>query len=114
MIIDSQVHLWEADRPDRPWPIEPAGGLPRATKIDVPIGPADLLPQMDRIGVDRAVIVPPIWAGDGNESALEWAAQYPTRLAVMGRFDLWSPTAKQQLENWLDQPGMLGIRATFA
>jgi L-fuconolactonase len=72
-----------------------------------------MLRWMDEAGVDRAVIVPPIWAGDGNESALEWAALHPGRLAVMGRFDLWDPD-RSQLSRWLDQPGMLGIRMSYA
>lgn len=64
---------------------------------------------MDASGVDRAVLVPPSWAGDDNGPCLSWAAQYPGRFAVMGRFDLLDPD-RDRLETWLAQPNMLGIR----
>ena len=44
--------------------------------------------EMDAVGVDRAVIVPPTWAGDSNAWALDVAARYPNRFAVVGRFDV--------------------------
>jgi predicted TIM-barrel fold metal-dependent hydrolase len=49
------------------------------------------LAEMDAAGVDRAVIVPPTWAGDSNDWALDLAAQYPKRFAVVGRFDAQAP-----------------------
>jgi predicted TIM-barrel fold metal-dependent hydrolase len=63
--------------------------------------------------VDRAVIVPPSWIGETNAYALEASATYPTRFAVMGRFDSEDPAFLAQLPTWLDQPHMLGIRITF-
>ena len=112
MTTDAQVHLWEPDRPDRPWPpgtevsgqhgIRPNG-----------FGASEMLAAMDAAGVDRAVIVPPSWAGENNATPLEAAAAYPRRFAVMGRFDPSAPNARLRLEGWLDQPHMLGIRLTF-
>jgi predicted TIM-barrel fold metal-dependent hydrolase len=67
---------------------------------------------MDTAGVDRAVIVPPSWEGDRNDVALAAAAQYPERLAVMGRIDLSRPDA-EDFSAWREQPGMLGVRLTF-
>ncbi|WP_405970526.1 amidohydrolase [Streptomyces sp. NBC_00988] len=109
MITDTQVHLWESDRPDRPWPKGPRATAQRP----VPLEPPEFLPMMDAAGVDRAVIVPPIWAGDGNESAIGFSAEHPDRLAVMGRFDLWHPD-RSRLSSWREQPGMLGIRLSYA
>jgi predicted TIM-barrel fold metal-dependent hydrolase len=68
---------------------------------------------MDAAGVDRAVLVPPSWVGDVNETALEAAAQYPERLAVIGRFNPKTEDAQTRLQGWLRQPHMLGIRLTF-
>ncbi len=68
---------------------------------------------MDAAGVDRAVIVPPSPIGDNNATALESAARFARRFAVMGRFDPQSPGARTRLQSWLEQSHMLGIRLTF-
>ena len=72
-----------------------------------------MLAEMDTAGVDRAVVIPPHWVGDRNETALEAAAKCPTRFAVVGRLNFTAPDAQAQLENWLKQPHMVGVRATF-
>jgi predicted TIM-barrel fold metal-dependent hydrolase len=72
-----------------------------------------MLQEMDAAGVDRAVIVPPTWAGDDNTWALGIAARYPDRFAVVGRFDATARGARHQLARWLDQPHMLGVRMSF-
>jgi predicted TIM-barrel fold metal-dependent hydrolase len=55
VITDSQVHIWGADTPDRPWPPGRArrAQKPYAVTKDMP-GKA-----MDEAGVARVVIVPP-------------------------------------------------------
>ena len=83
-IVDSQVHIWAADTPSRPWP---AGRATEAQK-PYPISKETLLFQMDLAGVRRIVIVPPSWEGDRNDLALEAARTYPDRFAVMGRLAL--------------------------
>lgn len=119
LITDSQVHLWEAHRADRPWPaaqvgvesfVATPGARPHRAQ---PLGGAELVSLMDAAGVDRAVIVPPSPVGDNNATALEAAQQWPERFAVMGRFDPTAPGAPEALEGWLDLPHMLGIRMTF-
>jgi predicted TIM-barrel fold metal-dependent hydrolase len=73
LIIDAQVHLWAADRPDRPWPRN-RGAVPHRP---TPFLEADLLAAMAGAGVDRAVIVPPSWEGDRNDLALAAAERHP-------------------------------------
>ena len=104
MITDSQIHLWEENRPDRPWTAISEPNLPE------PYGPERLLPVLDGAGVGRAVIVPPGFMGTNNEYGLECAARHPTRLAVMGLIDPSAPDAPEQVAGWLSQPGMIGIR----
>jgi predicted TIM-barrel fold metal-dependent hydrolase len=72
-----------------------------------------MLAEMNAAGVDRAVIVPPTWVGENNATALEAAAKYPARFAVVGRFDVKAANARTQLEGWLNQPHMLGVRMSF-
>jgi predicted TIM-barrel fold metal-dependent hydrolase len=108
-IVDSQVHIWAADSPERPWP---AGRAQEAQK-PYPIGKEALLFQMDLAGVRRAVLVPPSWEGDRNDLALEAARLYPDRFGVMGRLDLRAPASRALAAGWKTQPGMLGMRFTF-
>src|SRR3979409_313619 len=109
LIVDSQVHLWLAQAPDRPWP---ADGPPRA-HLPYPFTYDKLLPMMDEAGVDRVVIVPPSWEGERNDYGMEAARKFPNRFASMGRILLNSPQAPELMPKWLWQPGILGIRHTF-
>jgi predicted TIM-barrel fold metal-dependent hydrolase len=109
LVSDVQVHLWEPERPDRPWP-KPQPRPPHRRKG---FSAEEMLKEMDAAGVDRAIIVPPTWAGENNEWALAMAARYPRRFAVVGRFDVKAPDACAHLEGWLKQPHMLGVRMSF-
>lgn len=108
-IVDSQVHIWGADTPERPWP---AGRAQEAQK-PYPIDKETLLFEMDLAGVRRMVLVPPSWEGDRNDLALEAARLYPDRFAVMGRLALQKPESRGLVADWKKQPGMLGMRFTF-
>ena len=109
LVTDVQVHLWEPECPDRPWP------KPQQRPPHRPNGFSgeEMLKEMDAAGVDRAIIVPPTWAGESNAWALDVAARYPRRFAVVGRFDVKAPDARWQLQGWLKQPGLLGVRMSF-
>jgi L-fuconolactonase len=109
LITDAQVHLWEVDRPDRPWP-KPLRNQPQQPNG---FSAAEMIAQMDAAGVDRAVIVPPTWIGENNSTAIEASIAYPGRFATMGRFDPMRPDYLDALSTWRKQPDMLGIRMTF-
>ena len=109
MIVDAQIHVWEADRPDRPWPRAGSDGRTAQPQRAVPMSAAEALAEMDRAGVDAAVIVPPSWEGDRNDVALRAVAEHPGRFAVMGRIAP-DPASLDALPTWRDQPGMLGAR----
>lgn len=102
LIVDSQVHLWNAGTPN-PWHRQ----IPAYSKDE-------LLSEMDEASVDRAVIVPPMWMGDTNDLALEAAQAHPDRLAVLGRLSLDDPASRTVLDDWKKQSGMLGLRFTFS
>ena len=107
LIVDSQVHIWAANTPERPWPARHEAHRPQ------PITKDDLLKEMDAAGVGRAVLVPPSWEGERNDMVLAAAQAHPDRFAVMGRFDAEAADARAMIPTWLDQPGMLGLRFTF-
>ena len=109
LVTDVHVHIYEADTPARPWPHEPGrSGAP--SEHPNGFSAEEMLGKMGAVGVDRAVIVPPVWAGEDNTPGLAAAARYPGRFAVMGRFDPYAPGAADRLERWLEQPAMIGIR----
>ncbi|MFZ3322269.1 MAG: amidohydrolase family protein [Usitatibacter sp.] len=106
LVVDSQVHIWAADTPGRPWRANAHAQAQRAT----PVTAGEVLGWMDEGGVDRAIIVPPSWEGDRNDLATAAAAKHPDRFAVMGRIDPDAPRLRERLATWREQPGMLGIR----
>jgi L-fuconolactonase len=109
LIVDSQVHIWGADTPERPWPKNRTVQAQRA----VPLGKDELLREMDAAGVNRVVIVPPSWEGDRNDLGIAAAQAHPGRFAVMGRLDPEAPESRKQIANWRKQAGMLGLRFVF-
>src|SRR3989442_12725003 len=104
-IVDSQVHLWAAPTPERPWPPGRAGDAQKPYPVDKEA----MLLQMDLAGVRRVVIVPPSWEGDRNDVALEAARTYPDRFAVMGRLALGDPASRAKVADW----HAFGPRRTF-
>jgi len=109
IVSDVQVHLWEADSPEKPWPKTQA----RAPHKPNGFYPDEMLTEMKTAGVDRAVIVPPTWTGDSNDYALAIAKKYPEKFAVVGRFNPKAADAAAQLDGWLKTPHMLGVRMSF-
>ena len=107
LIVDSQVHIWGANTPERPWPAR------AHAQRDIPLGHEQLLKDMDGAGIDRVIIVPPSWEGDRNDLAIAAVKQHPDRFAIMGRFNPEAPDAKATIKTWLQQPGMLGMRFSF-
>lgn len=107
MIIDSQVHIWGPNTPERPW-AEKA-----SAHMDEPLTAQKLNALMDEAGVTHAILVPPSLEGDRNDLSLAAAQAQPDRFAVMGRLLLHKPDAREKIERWKEQKGMLGVRLTF-
>ncbi len=107
LIVDSQVHIWGANTPERLWP-----GRAHAQR-EIPLGHEELLREMDAAGVDRVVLVPPSWEGDRNDLAIAAVQAHPDRFAIMGRFNPEAPDARTAITSFMQQPGMLGMRFSF-
>jgi predicted TIM-barrel fold metal-dependent hydrolase len=103
--------MYWPDTAENPWPKEENRGAP-SVKHARSFLPEQMLGAMEAIGVDRAVIVPPTWAGEDNNNRLAQDAcdRYPGKFAIMGRLDPYAADAPERLEHWLEQPHMLGIR----
>ncbi|HXK28726.1 MAG TPA: amidohydrolase family protein [Candidatus Binatia bacterium] len=109
MIIDSQVHIWAPETPEKPYSTENAAKPHRS----VPLGHDELLREMDGAGVARCVLVPPTWEADRNDTSLEAARLHPDRFAVMGKIKLTAPASRALMATWKSPPHMLGIRLVF-
>jgi L-fuconolactonase len=111
LIVDSQVHIWGEDTPERPWPA-PAHGRPVVHR-EQPITALSLLAYMKEAGVDRAIVVPPSWEGDRNDLVAKAVTDYPDRFRYVARYSLADPSLPQWIENWRDNAGMLALQLTF-
>lgn len=106
LIVDSQVHIWAANTPERPWA---EGAKPHRPQ---PFGRNELLQEMQAAGVDRVVIVPPSLDRTRNDLAMEAAQSHPAQFAVMGKINP-ATQPRGSLADWRRQQGMLGLRFNF-
>ena len=65
---------------------------------------------MDEYGVDRAVIVQPLYPGADNHFVVECARTAPERFAVVCVVDPTSEDAIRQLKFWVEEEGCRGLR----
>jgi predicted TIM-barrel fold metal-dependent hydrolase len=108
LIVDSQIHLWKANTPDRPWVPGAKPQLPEPFTIE------RLVPMMNEAGVDRVVIVPPTLEGTRLDYAQEAVRRYPGRFAIMARIALDDPQTALRFPRWKEQQGVVGIRLNIA
>jgi predicted TIM-barrel fold metal-dependent hydrolase len=102
-VIDAHVHIWKA---------LPAG-VPGVLTIvspheDVPVERA--LNVMDQHGIERAVLVQPMFRGEDNDYVAAAARERPDRLATVCVVDPRLPGAADRLENWVVAFGCRGLR----
>jgi predicted TIM-barrel fold metal-dependent hydrolase len=107
LIVDSQIHLWPANTPERPWIPGAAPQLPEPFTIE------RVIPMLDEAGVDRVVIVPPTLEGERLDYAQEAVRRYPGRFGIMARIPVDKPDRAQALPTLREQPGVLGVRLNF-
>ena len=108
VIVDSQIHMWKANTPDRPWVPGTRPQLPEPMTIE------RMVPMIDAAGVDRVVIVPPTLEGERVDYGQEAARRYPGRFATMGHIALDDPGEARRLATWKQQPAVLGVRLNVA
>ena len=103
LIVDAQIHLWNAGNPTSPWHRQ----IPAYLKEDA-------LKEMDAGGVDAAILTPHTpWDPNANELCMEAARAHPDRFAILGNFPLDKPESRALVDTWKQRPGMLGCRFTF-
>jgi len=90
LIVDAQIHLWNAGNPTSPWHRQ----IPAYLKEDA-------LKEMDAGGVDAAILTPHTpWDPNANELCMEAARVHPDRFAILGNFPLDKPESRALVDTW--------------
>ena len=102
-IIDSQVHAYERNRPERPW----SGVLQGPDEVTGD----DMVAAMDAVGVGGAMLVSPFSMYRYDASyALEVFAKHPGRFGLIKPFDPQSEATADEMAEWTGTPGVVGAR----
>nr|WP_176955598.1 amidohydrolase family protein [Sinosporangium album] len=120
-VVDSQVHIWEPESADRPWPPGGAawassthrGWLSGPDEPSRPLQAAELGDLMDAAGVSAAVLVPPWFQGYDNSYVISAAAAAPSRYRVMARIDPAAPAIDAELTRLASVAEVAGVRVLF-
>ncbi len=113
-IVDSQVHIWKEETPDRPWRPEARERMKLQGHLLERFTYEECIQAMNEAGVSRVLIVPPSWEGDRVDYALEACEKYPGRFGVMARIPQNKPEeAKAMLREWSKIRHIKGTRLTF-
>ena len=101
--IDSQVHAYERDRPERPW----SGTLQGPDEVTGD----DMVAAMNAVGVDGALLISPfsMYLYDASY-ALEVYAAHPGRFGLIKPFDPQSESVADEIAEWAATPGVVGAR----
>ena len=101
--IDSQVHAYERNRPERPW----VGFLRGPDEVTGD----DMVAAMDAVSVDGALLVSPfsLYRYDASY-VLEVYAQHPGKFGLIKPFDPRSESVSDEIAEWAATPGVVGVR----
>jgi L-fuconolactonase len=103
MIIDSQIHAYEANTPKRPWRTVP--NWPPSANGDEQVA------AQDKLGIDSAIFISAfsIYGYDASY-AVEVQRKHPGRFALVKPVDPDDPAVLETIAEWKKQPGAVGIR----
>lgn len=108
-MIDSHAHLLTADTEKYP-PSPPSGEL-KPGEMDDPMTLERLMADMDKAGVDKAVLVQrgSVYGFD-NSYVCDSAARFPDRLAAVCAINGEADDAADRTKHWVSDRGAVGIR----
>jgi predicted TIM-barrel fold metal-dependent hydrolase len=103
MIIDSQVHAYEANTPRRPWHSVP-NWPPHVTGDE-------MVAAMDKVGVDGAIFISAFSLYQYDDSyAREVQRAHPGRMAIVKPVNPDDPAVGEVIAEWRQVPGAVGVR----
>jgi predicted TIM-barrel fold metal-dependent hydrolase len=108
LLIDCQVHPFQANTPQRPWARPHDDGRAHVTADE-------MVMAMDAVGVDGAIAVSPrgMYAFDPSY-AMEVQRAYPDRFAIVRPVDPDSPAVAEDIAEWKRTPGAVAVRLMLA
>ena len=110
-IVDTQVHIWKEETPDRPWIPGARERMRLNGHREKAFTYQECIALMDEAGVDRVLIVPPSWEGDRIDYALEACEAYPGRFGIMARVPQNKPSEGAALmRSFASNPHVKGTR----
>jgi len=106
-IIDSQVHAYAANTPDRPWHSVP--NWPEHVTGD------EMVSAMDAVGVDGAILVSAFTMYQYDASyAVEVRNAHPGRFGLVKPIDPSDPAVAETIADWKATEGTVGIRVRLS
>lgn len=102
--IDAHQHYWTLGLGHNDWP------PPELSAIHRDFMPDDLRPHLAAAGITKTVLVQAAPNLAETEFLLDVAEREETVAAVVGWVDVWSPTARSDLERFKRHPKFRGIR----
>jgi predicted TIM-barrel fold metal-dependent hydrolase len=105
MIVDSHIHYWQPNTPERPW--DPGG-----SNLGAEFPVEDLLRDASAAGVDAVVDITPSMMGDDNRYAFEGARDERVA-AVFARLGPRGEGDEERLRALAARPKFAGLRYTF-
>ena len=106
LVVDTHNHYWDIARSDLYWM------TPDLTLLQRSFAPPDLKPELEKVGVDRSVIVQAAKSDWDNRWWLDLADRYDYVGAVVGWVDLEDPAVGATLDGYRRHPAFRGVRAT--
>jgi predicted TIM-barrel fold metal-dependent hydrolase len=108
MIIDSQVHAYAPNTPERPWRTQPQGWPPSATG-------EEMVAAMGEVGVDGAIFVSAFSLyGYDASYAMEVQRAHPGRFALVKPVNPDDPAVEEIIADWKKVPGAVAVRVMIA
>ena len=107
-IIDSQVHAYAANTPQRPWRKPPHDWPDHVTG-------EEMVGAMDAVGVDGAIMVSPnsLYGYDASYT-VDMQRAYPGRFAIVKPVNPNDPAVDEIISEWKKTPGAVAVRVMFA
>src|ERR1700758_3330504 len=103
VIIDSQVHAYEANTPKRPWHSVP--NWPDHVTGE------EMVTAMDRVGIDGAIFISAFSMYRYDASyAVEVQRTHPGKFGIVKPVDPDDPAVADVIAEWKKVPGTVGIR----
>lgn len=104
MMIDAHQHYWAPSRGDYGW-------MPKGDPVlDRTYAPDDLEADLNRLGIDRTVLVQAAPTTEETDFLLDIAGRTPSVSAVVGWIDFEDPAQAATLARWKADPKFRGVR----